>query len=473
MTSTERFVTDAEIRAAVKGREIDLLDALKIDWQRAKPHISCPYTDHDDHNPSWRWDERKRKAFCTCGVRDVLGVLMGAEGIDFDAAKIRAAQLLNRPDLIRKRLARNHKGGGGSISPGKPRNRATLGGCRLTEFAEAKQLPPDFLLSNGLREISYQRSPAISVPYFSHDGSDPAIRFRIALDGPDRFRWRNGSRCRLYGLHRLQAVQKAGFVVLVEGESDCLTLWLHNFPALGLPGASNWNEARDAPLLADIDKIFIVIEPDKGGEAVLRWLRCSSIARRARLVRITGAKDPSALYIANPDGFAAAFQRALDEAEPFDTIADREAKATAAQASEAAGDLICEPDVLGRFASELSRAGLVGEDRNAKILYLALTTRLFDRPVSVAIKGPSSGGKSYTVEIVLKFFPATAYWERTAMSDRALAYSDEAFSHRHLIIYETAGMASDVAAYLIRSLLSEGRIRYEVVEKTKEGMRPG
>jgi hypothetical protein len=33
-------------------------------------------------------------------------------------------------------------------------------------------------------------------------------------------------------------------------------------------------------------------------------------------------------------------------------------------------------------------------------------------------------------------------------------------------------VASDIATYLIRSLLSEGRICYELVEKTKDGMRP-
>jgi hypothetical protein len=468
----QRFVTKADITAALKGHETDLLDALNIDWRRARPHISCPYKDHDDNHPSWRYDERERKAFCTCGVRDVLGVLMGVEGIEFDAAKIRAAELLQRWDLIREPRARKQKGGGGGIRPEQRRNGATLGGCRLAEFAEAKRLPLEFLLANGLREISYQRAPAISIPYFSHDGSDPAIRFRIALDGPDRFRWRNGSRARLYGLHRLAAAHKVRRVMLVEGESDCLTLWLNDFPALGLPGAGNWNEARDAPLLAELDTVFIVVEPDRGGEAVMKWLRRSSIALRARLVRIKGAKDPSALYIAYPNAFAAAFQRALDEAEPFHTIADREAETAAAQSAEAAGDLIHEPAILRRFAGELSRAGLVGEDRNAKILYLALTTRLFDRPVSVAVKGPSSGGKSYTVEIVLKFFLATAYWERTAMSDRALVYSDEDFRYRHLVVYEATGMTSDIVRYLIRSLLSEGRIRYEVVEKTRDGLKP-
>jgi hypothetical protein len=62
--------------------------------------------------------------------------------------------------------------------------------------------------------------------------------------------------------------------------------------------------------------------------------------------------------------------------------------------------------------------------------------------------------------------------ERTMMSDRALAYSDENFRHRHLVIYEAAGMTSDIASYLLRSLLSEGRIRYELVEKTKDGLKP-
>ena len=115
---------------------------------------------------------------------------------------------------------------------------------------------------------------------------------------------------------------------------------------------------------------------------------------------------------------------------------------------------------------------MVGERRAAKLIYLAVTSRLLDRPVSVAVKGPSSGGKSFVVESTLKFFPPEAFYSLTAMSDRALAYSSEPLRHRHLVIYEAAGMASDFATYLIRSLLSEGRLRYETVEKTKDGLAP-
>jgi hypothetical protein len=99
--------------------------------------------------------------------------------------------------------------------------------------------------------------------------------------------------------------------------------------------------------------------------------------------------------------------------------------------------------------------------------FLALTTWLFERPVSVAVKGPSSGGKSHIVEVVLRFFAASAYWLRTGMSDRALAYSDEDFRHRHLVIFEAAGMTSDFGSYLIRSLLSEGPDRLRIRGKDK------
>jgi hypothetical protein len=43
--------------------------------------------------------------------------------------------------------------------------------------------------------------------------------------------------------------------------------------------------------------------------------------------------------------------------------------------------------------------------------------------------------------------------------------------HRMLVIYEAAGVSGDTASYLLRSLLSEGAIRYETVEKTSEGLR--
>jgi len=129
-----------------------------------------------------------------------------------------------------------------------------------------------------------------------------------------------------------------------------------------------------------------------------------------------------------------------------------------------------EPKILDLFASNLTRTGVVGEERAAKLLYLVLTSRLLEQPVSAVVKGPSAGGKSYVVDQVVKSFPPSATYVLSAMSERALAYSKEPLSHRVLVLYEAVALQSDFASYLVRSLLSEGCVRYETVEKTKAGI---
>ena len=74
--------------------------------------------------------------------------------------------------------------------------------------------------------------------------------------------------------------------------------------------------------------VYVVVEPDLGGAQTLNWLAKSSIAGRARLVQLPReTKDPSALYLADPESFREAFQAALDAAAaaPFSPRAEGEA----------------------------------------------------------------------------------------------------------------------------------------------------
>ena len=129
-------------------------------------------------------------------------------------------------------------------------------------------------------------------------------------------------------------------------------------------------------------------------------------------------------------------------------------------------------DILELVAKELAAAGVAGESRAVKVLYLALTSRLLERPCSIVVKGPSAGGKSFVVEQVLALFPPDAYYALSAMSERALAYDREPLAHRMLVIYEAAGVSGETGTYLMRSLLSEGRINYVTVIKGKSGFEP-
>ena len=112
----------------------------------------------------------------------------------------------------------------------------------------------------------------------------------------------------------------------------------------------------------------------------------------------------------------------------------------------------------------------MGERTNGELLYLALTSRLLDKIVSVAVKGPSAGGKSFLVTKEVTFFPERAVYQFTSFSEKTLYYTEEPLSHRHLILTEAAG-GGEVQEYTIRALLSEGRLEYEFVEKTSEGLR--
>jgi hypothetical protein len=411
------------------------------------------------HHRDGRW---LVKCHAGCGYREIIAALGLDAGELFDDAggggdgsipASNRATVQPRPDAS------------GEAAAGSPPV-----GLTLEQYATAKGIPVEFLRTCGVSEFTYDHKPALRIPYLAPGGEELAVRFRIALEG-DRFRWKSGCKPCLYGLHRLAKAQKGGHVVLVEGESDCHTLWLYGIPAIGIPGATNWREERDAGHFDEIQTIYVVVEPDRGGDAVRKWLSCSMIRHRAKLVSLP-TKDSSALHLQGPEEFAPRWQVACLGAIPWSTV---EAKANAAKRAEAweqCSGLASNANILEAFDRELSKLGLVGERRATKLILLALTSRLLDRPVSVALKGPSSGGKSFVVEMTLKFFPTAAFYALTAMSDRALAYSNEPLKHRHLVIYEAAGMASDFLTYLIRSLLSEGYLRYETVEKTKDGLTP-
>lgn len=346
-------------------------------------------------------------------------------------------------------------------------------GCTFKEYSEAKRLPLEFLKQLGVTEISYQGHPAIRMPYYDSTGNEVAVRIRSRLHksetGDDRFKWRKGSKSCLYGLNRQF---KEPFRIIVEGESDCQTLWYHGLPAFGIPGATNWREDRDSQYFEGIETIFIIREPDAGGQAVVSWLRKSSIRDYVKLVNLNGCKDPSELYITDPDNFKKHFLAAMAAATPWPEFEKSEAKRISTESWSLCRELAESPDILSIFEKDLLRSGVAGEVQMAKILFLALVSRYLSRPVSIALKGVSAGGKSFVTETVLKFFHPSAYYALTSMSEHALAYSEEPLQHRILVIYEIGGLSGDHASYIMRSLLSEGCIRYDTVEKTKDGLKP-
>jgi hypothetical protein len=132
---------------------------------------------------------------------------------------------------------------------------------------------------------------------------------------------------------------------------------------------------------------------------------------------------------------------------------------------ESARQIIESGDVLNWFVGSWRKI-VAGEEKNAKLLYLVATSRLFSKCMNVAIKGPSSAGKSEIRKQVLEFFPPEDIVSFTTLSEKSLLYYEFDFPHKILSMGEAAGIEEkNMQDYLLRELISEGKLRYPVVMK--------
>jgi hypothetical protein len=133
-------------------------------------------------------------------------------------------------------------------------------------------------------------------------------------------------------------------------------------------------------------------------------------------------------------------------------------------------------DLLAEAVTVVGELGVTGEARIVRGTYLTAISQMLTEPVSLVVKGASSGGKSYATHTTLRLFPAAGFYTVTAGSQRSLIYTDEEFSHRTIVTFEATALRElaeqrdgDMTAMLVRTLLSEGQLVYEVVERGGDG----
>lgn len=158
------------------------------------------------------------------------------------------------------------------------------------------------------------------------------------------------------------------------------------------------------------------------------------------------------------DAVRAALGAATEPARASSTHSVHELAASAAE-------IIASENILEEFVADWRKI-MAGEERNAMLLYLVATSRLFDKPMHAALKGASSSGKSQVRGRVLDFFPPEDVISFTALSEKALLYFEGDFTHMILSMGEAAGAKEqEFQDYLLRELMSEGRLSYPVPQK--------
>jgi DNA primase len=129
---------------------------------------------------------------------------------------------------------------------------------------------------------------------------------------------------------------------------------------------------------------------------------------------------------------------------------------TAQERSQALG-LLQDPSLLSRILADFEACGVIGEESNKLVGYLAAVSRKLDRPLAVMIQSSSAAGKSSLMDAVLNMVPPEDRVQFSAMTGQSLFYMGETnLKHKILAISEEEG--ADQASYALKLLQSEGEV---------------
>jgi DNA primase catalytic core len=152
-----------------------------------------------------------------------------------------------------------------------------------------------------------------------------------------------------------------------------------------------------------------------------------------------------------------AVEQAITERERAASAPRQIAPAMTEAEHDAALELLQSPALIPRILADFAAVGLVGEDTNKLVGYLAAVSRKLDGPLGVVIQSSSAAGKSTLMDAVLAFVPEEGKVKYSAMTGQSLYYMGETnLKHKALAIVEEEGASR--ASYALKLLQSEGEL---------------
>ena len=254
-------------------------------------------------------------------------------------------------------------------------------GITLEDYAEAKRVPLGFLEELGISDGNRKGKPIIKIPYLDIDKIQQGVRIRHRLIGDFRFSWQTKRTVIPYGLWRMGVLSSCAAnggdkreILLVEGESDAHTLWFYKQNALGIPGATSWNS--DWVKYLEGYDVYIWQEPDEGGRKFVESIG-KDLPEAKVIVPPPDRKDISECHISG-DNVLDLLIMLMKDARKICDIHDEGQARDIQSVFEEAKPLLTRPNILDLFSDLCIEMGLVGEEQNAKLIYLTLTSRVLD-----------------------------------------------------------------------------------------------
>ena len=109
-------------------------------------------------------------------------------------------------------------------------------------------------------------------------------------------------------------------------------------------------------------------------------------------------------------------------------------------------------NIFQTILEDYETLGVIGEEHNKLMCYLAATSRLMDNPLNILVLSSSGAGKSTLQDKTLKLMPPESVIRASAITDKALFYM-KSLKNKLLALEEAAGVKANPAT-------SKGDVRY-------------
>jgi len=160
-------------------------------------------------------------------------------------------------------------------------------------------------------------------------------------------------------------------------------------------------------------------------------------------------KDVGRLFLALEQRQVEAILKASEPSKPEIQMTDEE--------HAAAMSLLNDPKLLDRILADFDRCGLVGEETNKLVAYIAAVSRHLETPLAIVVQSSSASGKSSLMDAALAFVPEEERIQYSAMTGQSLYYMTET-DLKHKILAVVEGEGANRASYALKLLQSEGSL---------------
>ncbi len=135
---------------------------------------------------------------------------------------------------------------------------------------------------------------------------------------------------------------------------------------------------------------------------------------------------------------------------------------------KAALDYLKDEKLMLNTLKDIKASGIIGEERNAMIAFVAYLSRKREKPLNIMCLGASGSGKTYLQEKIGGLVPEEDKLEITMLSENAFYYfGKEELKHKLILIEDLDG--AENVLYPLRELQSKRRISKTVTLKDNKG----